>query len=37
MPTRAKSAEINNKFVCITASVNPVALKLEEIATRGVQ
>ena len=25
------------KFVCITASVNPVALKLEEIATGGIQ
>ena len=25
------------KFVCIAASVNPVALKLEETATGGVQ
>ena len=42
MPTRTKSVEINKvlliqKFICITASVNPGALKLEEAATGGVQ
>ena len=38
MPTRTKSVEMN-KIVnnCITASVNPEALKLEEAATGGVQ
>ena len=40
MPTRTKSVEMNKivtKFICITSSVNPEALKLEEAATGGVQ
>ena len=38
MPTRTKNVEMkyivtNLEFICITASVNPVALNLEEGAT----
>ena len=40
-PTRTKSVEMNKiviqKFICITASVNPGALKLEETTNEGVQ
>ena len=42
MPTRTRSVEMSKivsiqEFICITASVNPGALKLEEATTGGVQ
>ena len=49
MPTRTKTLEMKQivtnldlyletqKFICITTSMNPEALKLEEAATGGVQ
>ena len=41
-PTRTKNDEMNQimtiqKFICITVSVNPEAVFLEEAATKGVQ
>ena len=34
---RGTRSGLIQKFICITASVNPEALKLEEAATGGVQ